>query len=57
MTGLARRAKATAACTGAPLTYEGMWDQINWNQVTKEVWRLQVRIAKVTQAGRKRISC
>ena len=52
MTGLARRAKATAACTGAPLTYEGTWDQINWNQVTKEVWRLQVRIAKATQAGR-----
>jgi hypothetical protein len=29
-----------------------MWDQTNWDQVTDEVTRLQVRIAKATQAGR-----
>jgi RNA-directed DNA polymerase len=52
MTVLARTAKAATAGTGAPPVFEGAWDQINWDQVTDEVTRLQVRIAKATQAGR-----
>lgn len=52
MTVPARTAKAATAGTGAPPAFEETWDQINWDQVTDEVTRLQVRIAKATQAGR-----
>lgn len=52
MTVPARTAKAAPASTGAPPAFEETWNQINWDQVTDEVTRLQVRIAKATQAGR-----
>jgi len=52
MTVPARTARATTASTGAPPAFEETWDQINWDQATEEVTRLQVRIAKATQAGR-----
>lgn len=52
MTVPACTAEAATAGTGAPPAFEGKWDQINWDQVTDEVTRLQVRIAKATQAGR-----
>ena len=52
MTVPARTAKAAPASTGAPPAFDETWDQINWDQVTDEVTRLQVRIAKATQAGR-----
>jgi len=52
MTVPACTAKVATAGTGAPPAFEGTWDQINWYQVTDEVTRLQVRIAKATQAGR-----
>ena len=52
MTVPARTAKAAPAGTGAPPAFDETWDQINWDQVTDEVTRLQVRIAKATQAGR-----
>ena len=44
--------KAVATDTGAPPAFGVIWDQINWDQVIDEVSRLQVRIAKATQAGR-----
>ena len=44
--------KAVANDTGAPPAFGVIWDQINWGQVIDEVTRLQVRIAKATQAGR-----
>lgn len=43
---------AVATDTGAPPAFGVIWDQINWDQVIDEVTRLQVRIAKATQAGR-----
>lgn len=52
MTVSARAAKADRAGTGASPAFDGTWDQINWDQVTDEVTRLQARIAKATQAGR-----
>ena len=52
MTVAKRAVKAVATDTGAPPAFGVMWDQINWDQVTFEVTRLQVRIAKATQAGR-----
>jgi len=52
MTVPAQMATATGADSGAPPANEAIWDQINWDQVTEEVTRLQVRIAKATQAGR-----
>ena len=51
MTGLTCGATA-AASAGAPPAFEEAWDQINWAQVTDEVTRLQVRIAKAAQAGK-----
>ena len=44
--------KAAAVGNGAPPAFEETWDQINWAQVTDEVTRLQVRIAKATREGR-----
>ncbi|PUE49841.1 reverse transcriptase [Limnohabitans sp. 2KL-17] len=44
--------KAVATDTGAPPAFGVIWDQINWDQDIDEVTRLQVRIAKATQAGR-----
>ncbi len=52
MTGPARSVKAATVGTGAPPVFEMNWDQINWDQVNEEVTRLQVRIAKATQASR-----
>jgi RNA-directed DNA polymerase len=52
MTESVGAARAVTAGAGAPPTYDGIWDQINWDEVTKEVTRLQARIAKATQAGR-----
>ncbi|WP_232453024.1 hypothetical protein [Burkholderia ubonensis] len=49
MTGSAETVKAVAG-TGAPPAYGVAWDQLNWDDVTAEVTRLQVRIAKATQA-------
>lgn len=39
--------------TGAPSHTEPAWLQTDWNQIGKEVQRLQVRIAKATQEGRR----
>ena len=52
MTLPARTVKAAAVGIGAPPAFEETWDQINWAQVTDEVTRLQVRIAKATREGR-----
>ena len=52
MTVAKRAVKAVATDTGAPPAFGVMCDQINWDQVTDDVTRLQVRIAKATQAGR-----
>ena len=52
MTAPARMAKTIAADAGAPPANDATWDQIDWSQVTEEVMRLQVRIAKATQVGR-----
>lgn len=51
MTGSAETVKAVAG-TGAPPAYGVAWDQINWDDVTAEVTRLQVRIAKATREHR-----
>lgn len=53
MTVPAGMAQPATVGTGAPPAFEETWDQINWDQVTDEVTRLQVRIAKATQAGRR----
>ena len=52
MTESVGAARAAAAGAGAPPTDNEIWDQINWDEVTEEVTRLQARIAKATQAGR-----
>jgi len=39
--------------TGAPSHAEQVWLQTDWRQIKKEVRRLQVRIAKATQEGRR----
>ena len=52
MTESVGAARAAAAGAGAPPTNNEGWDQINWDQVTEEVTRLQARIAKATRAGR-----
>jgi len=52
MAASARMAKASDADAGAPPANETTWDQINWSRVVEEITRLQVRIAKATQAGR-----
>lgn len=46
------QARADATGSGAPPADAETWDQIDWTQVTKEVERLQARIAKATKAGR-----
>ena len=52
MTESVDAAQAVAADAGAPPADDGTWDQIDWERVTDEVTRLQMRIAKATQAGR-----
>jgi len=52
MTESVDAAQAVAADAGAPPGDDGTWDQIDWERVTDEVTRLQMRIAKATQAGR-----
>ncbi len=52
MTVSTHSVQAEAVGTGAPPALRESWDQINWDQVTEDVTRLQVRIAKATQAGR-----
>jgi len=52
MTVSAHRAQAHRADTGAPPPNDATWEQVNWSQVVDEVTRLQVRIAKATQAGK-----
>lgn len=51
MTEPAQTVKAVAG-TGAPPAYGQAWNQINWDNVTAKVTRLQVRIAKATRDGR-----
>ena len=41
-----------ASCSGAPVRSEWAWLQADWDHITTQVNRLQVRIAKATQAGR-----
>ena len=43
-----------ATATGASLSYGVNWHAINWPQVYRNVRRLQTRIVKAVQAGRKR---
>ena len=38
--------------TGAPLTSQDAWSQIDWACAERQVFRLQMRIAKATQMGR-----
>ena len=52
MAASATRVRACVVEAGAPPADEGAWAQINWEQVTEEVTRLQARIAKATQVGR-----
>lgn len=47
-----RREPLLPALLARTPAFEETWDQINWDQATEEVTRLQVRIAKATQAGR-----
>ena len=41
-----------ADCAGTRAAHESAWHQIDWQHTEEEVRRLQVRIAKATQAGR-----
>jgi len=36
----------TAFIAGAPSTAGGRWNRVNWDQVKKAVYRMQMRIAK-----------
>lgn len=47
MTVSTHSVKADAVGTGAPPAFRESWDQINWDQVTEEVTRLQVRIPRL----------
>ena len=38
--------------TGAPSTSQDAWSQIDWACAERQVFRLQMRIAKATQMGR-----
>ncbi len=43
-----------ATATGASLSYGENWHAINWQQVYRNVRRLQTRIVKAVKAGKKR---
>ncbi len=43
-----------ATATGASLSYGENWPAINWQQVYRNVRRLQTRIVKAVKAGKKR---
>jgi len=44
-----------ATATGASLSYGENWQTINWQQVYRNVRRLQTRIVKAVKAGKKRL--
>jgi RNA-directed DNA polymerase len=52
MTGAGTSSQEQAPTTGAPARPETAWLQADWAHITTEVNRLQVRLAKATQAGR-----
>jgi RNA-directed DNA polymerase len=52
MMGTSRVARAAIEETGAPPAEDDDWDLIDWVPIADAVTRLQVRIAKATQAGR-----
>ncbi|MBK4739348.1 group II intron reverse transcriptase/maturase [Noviherbaspirillum pedocola] len=52
MTEVDHNAHASDRNSGAPFGSEAPWSQINWDEVRKEVMRLQTRIAKAAQEGR-----
>lgn len=52
MTGAGANSQEEASTAGAPVRSEWAWFQADWDHITTEVNRLQVRIAKATQAGR-----
>ena len=52
MTGAEANSQEEASTAGAPVRSEVGWLQADWDHITTEVNRLQVRIAKATQAGR-----
>src|SRR5262245_46929603 len=52
MTGAEANSQEEASTAGAPVRSEVAWLQADWDHITTEVNRLQVRIAKATQAGR-----
>lgn len=41
-----------SSSAGAPADDESVWSQVDWQRAEHEIRRLQVRIAKATQAGR-----
>lgn len=52
MTEPSCKVKAEPVGAGAPPASDVSWDQINWFQITDEVTRLQMRIAKAVKVGR-----
>jgi len=52
MTAAGANSQEKASAAGAPARSERAWLQADWDHITTEVNRLQVRIAKATQAGR-----
>jgi RNA-directed DNA polymerase len=52
MTAVDTMARAMVIDAGAPVHAEQMWLQANWADITTEVRRLQVRIAKAKLEGR-----
>ena len=52
MTQDAAGSQETASPCGAPVHFEEAWLQADWDHITAQVNRLQMRIAKATQAGR-----
>ena len=52
MTQDAAGSQQTASPCGAPVRSEEAWLQADWDHITAQVNRLQMRIAKATQAGR-----
>ncbi|SER87617.1 RNA-directed DNA polymerase [Nitrosomonas sp. Nm51] len=52
MTVIAVGDQSLSAGTGELSAVENVWDQIDWDQVSRAVLRLQARIAKATEVGR-----
>ena len=52
MTEFGSISEEMASSSGAPVPSEWAWLQADWDHITTQVNRLQVRIAKATQAGR-----